>query len=77
MPTIFFYLGFRFFFYSNEHNPPHVHVRCASGMCKFSLEDCSLLDESTMKPKDLKKALEILIEKREEFLKEWFNFHGE
>lgn len=77
MPTIFFYLGFRFFFYSNEHKPPHVHVRCASGKCKFSLEDGSLLEDSTMKPKDLKKAIEILKEKREEFLKEWLNFHGE
>lgn len=54
-----------------------MHVRCASGACKFSLEDCSLLDESTRESKDLKKALEILKEKREEFLKEWLNFHGE
>ena len=77
MPTIFFYLGFRFFFFSNEHNPPHVHVRCASGKCKFNLLDGSPLEEPTMKPKDYKKAIEILEEKREEFLKEWYNYHGE
>ncbi len=26
MPTIFFYLGMRFHFYSNDHLPIHVHV---------------------------------------------------
>ena len=77
MPTIFFYLGLRFFFYSNEHKPPHIHVKSASGMAKFNLLDGSLMDAPTMKSGDLKKAIEILEEKREEFLKEWFNVHGE
>ncbi|HTA94655.1 MAG TPA: DUF4160 domain-containing protein, partial [Verrucomicrobiae bacterium] len=27
MPTIFEKDGFKFFFYSNEHRPIHVHVR--------------------------------------------------
>jgi len=27
MPKIFEYLGFVFFFYSNDHKPLHVHVR--------------------------------------------------
>ena len=26
MPTIFKYEGFRFYFYSNEHLPEHIHV---------------------------------------------------
>lgn len=77
MPTIFFYLGFRFFFYSNEHRPPHIHVRCGSGQAKFNLIDGALMEDATMKPSDLKKATEILIEKREYFLKEWYNIHGE
>lgn len=77
MPTIFFFLGFRFFFYSQEHMPPHVHVRCASGKAKFNLLDGSQMETPTMKPKDLKKAIEILNEERERFLKEWYNFHGE
>lgn len=77
MPTIFFYLGFRFFFYSSEHEPPHIHVRCASGQAKFSLLDGSQIGGATMKPADLRKAMEILGEKREEFLREWRNIQGE
>ena len=26
MPTIFIFFGFRFMFYSNDHQPVHVHV---------------------------------------------------
>ena len=31
MPTIFEKDGFRFFFYSNDHRPIHVHVRYGGG----------------------------------------------
>jgi hypothetical protein len=31
MPTVFVKDGFRFFFYSNEHRPIHVHVRRGGG----------------------------------------------
>ncbi len=26
MPTIFMFFGFRFLFYSNDHEPIHVHI---------------------------------------------------
>ena len=38
MPTIFVFLGLRFFFYSNENNGPvHVHVKSGNGEAKFWL----------------------------------------
>jgi len=30
MPKIYEYLGLLIFFYSNEHEPVHVHARCGS-----------------------------------------------
>lgn len=77
MPTIFFYFGLRFFFFSNEHLPPHVHVRSADGKAKFNLLDGSMMEECTLKPNDLKRANEVIQEKREDFLQEWYNIHGE
>lgn len=41
MPTILVVRGYRLFFYSNEgtpREPPHVHVRRASGEAKVWLE---------------------------------------
>jgi len=37
MPTIFEKDGFKFFFYSNEHRPIHVHVRYGGGEAVFEL----------------------------------------
>ncbi len=36
-----------------------------------------MMEESTLKPKDLKSAMEVMKEKRDEFMKEWYNVHGE
>ncbi|NDC54458.1 MAG: DUF4160 domain-containing protein [Planctomycetia bacterium] len=39
MPTVLRVGGFRFHFYSDEGTePPHIHVRCADGECKFWLD---------------------------------------
>ncbi len=36
-----------------------------------------MMEKNTLKPKDLKRAIEVMQEKREEFLQEWYNIHGE
>ena len=38
MPTIFTENGYRFFFYSNDHDPIHVHVRKGDGEAVFQVE---------------------------------------
>lgn len=57
MPTILLAFGLRFYFYSDEHLPIHVHVENAEGRAKFSLEpNIELIKNEGMKPKDLKKS---------------------
>jgi hypothetical protein len=46
MPRIFAKKGFRFFFYSNEHRPIHVHVRKGGGEAVFEVETEIVLRES-------------------------------
>ena len=38
MPTVFVEDGFRFFFYSNDHVPIHVHVRKGQAEAVFNVE---------------------------------------
>jgi hypothetical protein len=41
MPVVFRYMGYRFFFFSNEGDPReplHIHVRKAESVAKFWLE---------------------------------------
>ena len=50
MPSALNKDGYNFFFYSNEHDPIHVHVRNGSGNAKFDVADeVQLLESKGMK----------------------------
>jgi hypothetical protein len=46
MPSVFTKNGFRFFFYTNDHGPLHVHVRKGGGEAVFEVEPRVRLRES-------------------------------
>ena len=75
MPTVFEQDGFRFFFYSNDHTPIHVHVRCAGGEAVFIVGGSVELRESSgLKVRDLKRAQELAEEHRALILAKWHEF---
>lgn len=43
MPTILGYKGYRFFFYSDEHTPKHIHVEQSERTAKYNLEPIELV----------------------------------
>ena len=78
MPTILILFGLRFFFYTREHEPIHIHVQSHDGIAKFVIEDEVILVENKgLKPKDLKLAESILEENKENFKQEWKRVFGE
>jgi hypothetical protein len=78
MPELFRMFGMRFFFFSLEHLPIHIHVRNADGIAKFDvLPDVRLVESKGMKTKDLVLAEALVEEKKEEIIKKWKEFHGE
>lgn len=78
MPTILDIFGLRFFFYANEHLPIHVHLENGDGIAKITLEpEIRLVENNGIKPKDMKRALTIIEQYREEFIAKWNEFHGE
>ena len=50
MPTILFLFGLRFFFYSDEHLPMHVHVKNGDGKAKINIETAEVVENSGIKP---------------------------
>jgi len=67
--------GFKFFFYANEHEPKHIHIMNGSGFAKVELENLKVV-QNYFKAKDLKLALEIVKENKNDFERiwdEWFN----
>jgi uncharacterized protein DUF4160 len=77
VPTVFEKDGYRFFFYSNEHLPIHVHVRYGGGEAVFNMEDATDLRESQgMKMHELRKAQELAQENRNLILERWHEHIG-
>ena len=72
MPKIFEKDGFKFFFYSNEHPPIHVHVRRGGGEAVFIVEKGVELRESQgLNVKDLGKAQSLAEENKALIIKKW------
>lgn len=76
MPEIFRMFGMKFFFYSLEHLPIHIHVRSADGTAEFEVNPVRLVESHGIKPKDLVLA-EALVEQHSELIiSKWHEFHG-
>ena len=72
MPTVFEEKGYRFFFYSNEHLPVHIHVRHAGGEAIFEIENIvELRGSQKMKVKELAIALKLIEEHKKLILEKW------
>ena len=77
MPTVFIKNGIRFFFYSNEHRPIHVHARKGGGEAVFEVEGEVVLRESVgLKTSELQDAEDLAIEHRQLIIQAWHEHIG-
>jgi len=78
MPEILRMFGLRFFFFSREHEPIHVHVRNQDGKAKFDIlpEGIVLVENIGIKPKDIRCAEMILEENKELAIAKWNEYFG-
>jgi hypothetical protein len=74
MPELLRIFGLRFFFYSNDHNPPHVHVRNSDGEARFTIDPVALIENKGLKEKDIYLSEAIIEENKDIFLKRWNEF---
>ena len=70
--------GMRFYFYSREHEPIHVHVQNADGKAKFDVlpEGIVLVKNEGIKTKDIKAAEMVLEENKELAIEKWNEYFG-
>lgn len=77
MPEILRLFGLKFYIYTRDHEPPHVHVKSQDGMAKFAIADSiELIENAGMKPKDLKLAEAIIEDNHDNIVNEWVKIHG-
>ena len=76
-PTILEQDGFRFFFYSDDHEPVHVHVRYGGGEAIFDVgHEVDLRQSHRMKLGDLKKAQALAEENLALIMEKWHEYFG-
>lgn len=70
--------GMRFFFYSREHEPIHVHVKNADGKAKFDIlpEGIVLVENKGIKIKDIKAPEMVLEENKKLAIEKWNEYFG-
>ena len=74
MPTIFRYEGYRFYFYSNEHLPTHIHVEKGDGYARVVLETLEVTDCYKLNSKELKKVVKLVQKNRVKIEGAWYEY---
>ena len=72
MPTVFELFGLRFFFYSDDHPPIHVHVERDDDEAKIAVEpEVKLVYNHGLKEQDVKRALKLVKMYKAEIVETW------
>ena len=71
MPTVFKYHGYRFYFYSNEHLPEHIHIENGDGYARVLLETLEITDSYNLKSKELKLIVKLVKEHKTKIEGTW------
>ena len=77
MPTLFIIFGLRFFFYSNDHEPIHVHVSKEGAEAKFRVDPLGLVENHGLKPQDIKIAEAAILENKDIIIERWEEYFNE
>ena len=71
MPTLFYLFGYRFFFWSNDHEPIHVHVSKGDSEAKFNVIDVELIDNYGFKKNEFRLIESLIEENKEVIIARW------
>jgi len=77
MPTVFRKDGYRFFFFSDEHLPKHIHIEKAGSYLRIDLENLNVTHRYNISQKEIKRVLAIVQKERESLLGAWDEYFNE
>ena len=72
MPTLFYYLGLRFYFHSNDHEPIHIHVACGEREGKFGIfPEVELIENYGLSLREIRHAMMAIDENKNVIVERW------
>ncbi|WP_394801000.1 DUF4160 domain-containing protein [Niabella ginsengisoli] len=71
MPTILHKNGYRFFFYTNDHPPLHIHIERENKTAKFNLVPIELILSKRFNARELSEIRKLVAQHSELFKQKW------
>ena len=71
MPTVLRIDGYRFFFFSDEHSPSHIHIEKGDGYARIEIESVKVTDSYNLNNKELRRLCILVKENNEKLTKAW------
>ena len=76
MPTVLRVDGYRFFFFSDEHEPKHIHIEKADCYIRFELTTLKVTDSYNISQKEINKVLKLVKKYRYKLIGAWDEYFG-
>jgi len=76
MPTILRINGYRFFFFSNEHEPIHIHIEKSDKYAKIDVKSIEVIENYKFTSKELKELVKIVKANQEKIVEAWNEYFG-
>lgn len=77
MPTVLRIKGYRFFFYTNEHIPIHIHIEKDNKTAKYNLEPLELVYTRRFKASEISEIRRLVSENLEFLISKWNEYFND
>ena len=71
MPTVLKIDGFRFFFFSDEHTPEHIHIEKGDSYIRIEIESLKMTNSYNINSKETKKLVNLVSEHKDKLREAW------
>ena len=71
MPTVLRIHGYRFFFFSDEHMPKHIHIEKGGSYLRVELDTYKVTDSYDISLKEITKVVKLVKENKETLEGAW------
>ena len=71
MPTVLRIDGYRFFFFSDEHTPEHIHIEKGDSYARIEIESLKVTDTYNLNNKELKKLVSLVTKNKDKLKGTW------
>jgi len=71
MPTVLKIDGYRFFFFSDEHTPEHIHIEKGDSYIRIEIESLKVTNSYNINSKETKKLVKLVTQNKDKLREAW------